>query len=424
METRLNQLGDLLLTQVAAMRERLDGVSDRVVATENECMSIAPAMLDKLSKSTMLVKEALNESMKSIRHDINTMFKAKDNELYQMYEELSKLQRDFSSHKSTVNQTTLDGIELSNLTRSRLMDLENSIVATDDLLTEQVNDIIGRLEVLTNNYNYSANQLAANNAVEEEVVTKRLADMDHRISSNAATIKLRSTELEVMVTKNSTDLKVCSSSFSGLRDQLMAIATEILGVDSRLRVVEQFNERQQGVNEECKSSIEAASDQLRTHNEVVTLYINNNISDVKGSLMDLYNNTIASYVHIDDYSAWKDSIERVLTDYSYSIQSNTGRIDSCDAVVNEVQSSYNDHQVYIEDLVSALRKDLDQSQHQHEQLQRQHQLEHESLRLNEMVAEMQLIRPRYAVPSIAMLYYAMLCLMVITGGLYDDHLIL
>ena len=432
MEARLTQMGDLLLTQVAAMRERLDGVSDRVIATENECLTIAPAVQDKLSKSTMMVKEALNESIKSIRHDMNAMFKSKDDELYQMYEELCKLQRELSSHQSAVSQTTLDGIELSNLTRSRLLDLENSIIATDDLLTEQVNDIIGRLEVLTTNYSHSA-QLAASNAVggEEEAVAvaKRLADMEHRIASNAATIKLRSTELEVMVNKNNADLLVCSSSYNALSNQLIAIATEILGVDGRLRAVEEVNGKQQEVNDEHRRSVDATREQLRSHNEVVTLYINNNIADVKGSLMDLYNNTIASYVHIDDYSSWKDSIERVLTDYSYSIQSNADRIDSCDAVVNDVQSSYSDHQVYIEALVTALRKDLDDlssssnSQHQHqqehrqEQVHRTHQLENESLRrLNEMVAEIQLIKPRYVgmqnystLLHYSTLHYSMLC---------------
>jgi len=397
MEARLTQLGDLLLTQVAAMRERLDEVSDRVVATENECLTIAPAVQDKLSKSTIVVKEALNESIKSIRHDMNAMFKSKDDELYQMYEELCKLQRELSSHQSAVNQTTLDGIELSNLTRSRLVDLENSIIATDDLLTEQVNDIIARLEVLTTNYSHSA-QITASHAVEEdEAMAKRLADMEHRIASNTATIKLRSSELEVMVNKNNAALQVCSSSYTGLSDQLMAIATEILGVDSRLRAVEEMNEKQLEVNEKHKRSVDAAREQLRSHNEEVTQYINNNIADVKGSLMDLYNNTIACYIHIDDYSAWKDNIERVLTDYSYSIQSNADRIDSCDAVVNDVQSSYSDHQVHVEALVSDMRKDLDDlsSKHLQEQVQQKQQMEHESLRrLNEMVSEIQLIKPR------------------------------
>jgi type I site-specific restriction endonuclease len=113
--------------------------------------------------------------------------------------------------------------------------------------------------------------------------------------------------------------------------------------------------------------------------------------------MDLYNNTIACYIHIDDYSVWKDNIERVLTDYSYSIQSNADRIDSCDAVVNDVQSSYSDHQVHVEALVSDMRKDLDDlsSKHLQEQVQQKQQMEHESLRrLNEMVSEIQLIKPR------------------------------
>lgn len=408
MEARLTQMGDLLLTQMAAMRERLDEVGDRVIATENECLTITPIVQDKLSKSMMMVKEALNESIKGIRHDMNTMFKSKDEELYQLYEELSKLQRELTSHQTVVNQNTLDGIELSNLTRSRLIDLENSIIATDDLLTEQVNDIIGRLEVLTTNYSHSA-QVAASNAIEEEeAVMKRLADMEHRIASNASMIKLRSTELEVMVNKTNVDLQGYSSSYNGLSNQLMAIATEVLGVDGRLRAVEVMNEEQGVMNEEQRRSVHAVSEQLRSHNEVVTLYINNNIADMKGSLMDLYNNTIASYVHIDDYTAWKDSIERVLTDYSYSIQSNADRIDSCDAVVNDMQSSYSDQQVYLEALVSAVRKDLDdlnsssssssslqllqlqQLQHQQEKGQQESELR----RLNEMGAELQLIKPR------------------------------
>lgn len=226
LELKISQASDALRAQIITVKERVTEMETRIAAQEGELSNVAATFTAKLNTHQEKVtaelaasRSAQASTASALSEDIMRTVDDRNAGIRELIFQIHEL---LNAQQEEVTQST-------ELLTQQIASVETSIAATDSLLAEQVNEIHQQvsglqMELQTKVDSDQVDQLMTQlrETVEEQLssadqtvrercaahvaeVSRKCADLDHRLSSSDASVRVKFTELDSKLDAQETD---------------------------------------------------------------------------------------------------------------------------------------------------------------------------------------------------------------------------